>query len=78
MADADETARIGYLGFLEVITRHEEEAVILLMGAIQDPGTKGAVEKFGCAMTVAQATSLVQRVRAAIQELEGPSGGSIP
>ena len=74
MPDSDETARMGYLGFLEVTTYRPEAAVILLMAAVQDPGTKGAVEKFGCALTVVQATTLSTKIRDAIRELEDPSG----
>ena len=52
---ADETVRLGFLEFLEVGVHLEDSAVILLMAADQDPGTKKAVEKFGCLLTVAQA-----------------------
>ena len=68
---ADETVRLGFLRHLEIGVHPEESAVILLMVAAQDPETKGAVERFGCLLTVAQATSLTTRLREVIQRLDG-------
>ena len=38
---ADETVRLGFLRHLEIGVHPEQSAVILLMVATQDPGTKG-------------------------------------
>ena len=67
----DETVRLGSLRFLEVAVQREEGVVILVMVASQDPGTKGAVERFGCLLTVAHATNLNLLLRNAIQSLNG-------
>ena len=69
--EGDEGVRLGTLEFLEIDVHHPEQMVILLMAAKQDPGTRGAVEKFGCVLTVAQATSLTTQLREAIQRLNG-------
>ena len=55
---ADETVRLGSLRHLEVGVHRPESLVILLMVATQDPNTSEAVERFGCSLTVAQATIL--------------------
>ena len=68
---ADETVRLGFLEFLEVGVHLEDSAVILLMAADQDPGTKKAVEKFGCLLTVAQATNLSIQLQDAVRRLRG-------